>query len=307
MFTDAARAGVTKEGQTYGLPFDNWTLLFHVNLNLMKQAGLVAADGTPVLPHSVDELFVQGKQFRERTGKPYLIQALANEKANYVRLLYTLLKQENSGFFKDPTKIDLKTPEARKAVELMRRIKAEGLTTSHDYAGSVAAFAHGEGGIAVNGTWLIGNYDAEAGKKGSPLANGYTVYPVPQLFPGRDSSYVDGHGWVMPHKSRTPEQVEAIGKLYKFLFENDFQWSRTGHLPASRAVFGMPEFKALPHRDTIAKIATTGEPLPPEVRRQFAIQDIIGEEVGAAVNGDKSVDDALATAQSRINELLSEL
>lgn len=29
-FTDAGRGGVTKEGQMYGLPFDNWTMLFHV-------------------------------------------------------------------------------------------------------------------------------------------------------------------------------------------------------------------------------------------------------------------------------------
>ena len=51
----------------YALPFDNWTMLFHVNLNLMKEAGLVNADGTPVLPTSVDEFFEQGKKFKDAT------------------------------------------------------------------------------------------------------------------------------------------------------------------------------------------------------------------------------------------------
>lgn len=307
-FTEAARGGVTKEGQLFGLPFDNWTMLFHVNMNLMKQAGLVNADGKPILPTSADELIAQGKQFKEKTGKPYLVQILANETAAYARVLYTLLQQQNADFFADPTKITLNTPEAKNVVELMKKIKDEGLTTTGlDYAASVTSFTNGDGGIAVNGTWLIGDFVAQSEKEGTALAGGYTVYPVPQLYPGRDSTYADGHSWVMPHKDRTPEQTEAIGKLFKFLAENDFQWARTGHLPAVKAVFAMPEFKALPHRENIAEIAETGRSLPGAVQRQFAIQDIIGEEVGAAVNGDKTIDEALGSAESRINDLLANI
>ncbi|PRD44742.1 sugar ABC transporter substrate-binding protein [Phyllobacterium phragmitis] len=307
-FTDAARDGVTKEGQMFGLPFDNWTMLFHVNLNLMKQADLVNADGTPVLPTSIDEFFAQGKQFKEKTGKPYLVQILANETAVYARILYTFLQQQNSDFFADPTKIKLTTPEARAVVEFMKRINDEGLTTlGLDYAAAVSAFAGGAGGIAVNGTWLIGDYVAQSQKSDTALAGGYTVYPVPQLFPARDSTYADGHSWVLPHKDRTPEQTAAIGKLFKFLADNDFQWARTGHLPAVKAVFDTPEFKALPFRDNIAKIAETGRSLPGAVQRQFAIQEILSEELGAAINGDKSVDDALSTAESRINDLLANI
>ena len=307
-FTDAARGGVTKEGHLFGLPFDNWTMLFHVNLNLMKQAGLVNADGTPILPTSAEELIAQGKQFKEKTGKPYLVQILANETAAYARVLYTMLQQQNADFFADPTKITLNTPEAKNVVELMKKIKDEGLTTTGlDYAASVTSFTNGDGGIAVNGTWLIGDFVAQSEKEGTALSGGYTVYPVPQLYPGRDSTYADGHSWVMPHKDRTPEQTEAIGKLFKFLAENDFQWARTGHLPAVKAVFAMPEFKALPHRENIAEIAETGRSLPGAVQRQFAIQDIIGEEVGAAVNGDKSIDEALGSAESRINDLLANI
>ncbi|MDR7033154.1 extracellular solute-binding protein [Mesorhizobium sp. BE184] len=307
-FTDAARDGVTKDGKMFGLPFDNWTMLFHVNLNLMKEAGLVNADGTPILPKSADELIAQGKQFKEKTGKPYLVQIYANETAAYTRILYTLLQQQNSDFFADPTKIKLNTPEAKAALEFMKKIKDEGLTTTGlDYAAAVTAFQNGDGGIAVNGTWLIGDYVAQSEKEGTPLAKGYTVYPVPQLYPGRDSTYADGHSWVLPHKDRTPEQTAAIGKLFKFLADNDYEWARTGHLPSVKAVFDKPEFKALPHRENIAEIAQTGRSLPAAVQRQFPIQDIIGEEAGAAINGDKSVDDALTSAESRINDLLANL
>ncbi len=49
-FTAAARAGVTVDGRTMGLPIDVWAPLWHVNMNLFREAGLVA-DGKPVLPH----------------------------------------------------------------------------------------------------------------------------------------------------------------------------------------------------------------------------------------------------------------
>ncbi|WP_319532997.1 hypothetical protein [uncultured Cohaesibacter sp.] len=43
------------------------------------------------------------------------------------------------------------------------------------------------------------------------------------------------------------------------------------------------------------------------MKRQFAIQDIIGEELAAAISGDKSVDDALGRIESRVNDLLGNL
>ncbi|WP_316858186.1 extracellular solute-binding protein [uncultured Cohaesibacter sp.] len=307
-FTDAARGGSTKEGKMFALPFDNWAMLFHVNLNLMKEAGLVKEDGTPILPSSVDEFFAQGKQFKEKTGKPYLVQVYANETAAYTRMFYTTMMQQKYDFFADPKKIDLSGPEAKAALEFMKKTHDDGLSSlGMDYTAAVSGFSSGKGGIAVNGTWLIGDYDAQSKEEGNALSGGYTVYPVPQFFAAKNATYVDGHGWVIPRGDRDDEKMAAIGKLFKFLKDNDFEWARTGHLPAVKSVFDMPEFKALPHRDNIAPISVIGQSLPPEVMRQFAIQDIIGEEVGAAVNGDKSIDDAIERIETRVNDLLGNI
>jgi multiple sugar transport system substrate-binding protein len=43
------------------------------------------------------------------------------------------------------------------------------------------------------------------------------------------------------------------------------------------------------------------------VQRQFSIQDILGEELAAAIAGHKPVDVALADAEHRVNELLFHL
>jgi multiple sugar transport system substrate-binding protein len=307
--TDAAREGATKDGKIYGLPIDNWTMLFHINMDLFKQAGLVNADGTPKLPTSVDELMAQAEQFKQKTGKPYFVQNLANETALYTRNLYTYLFQQDSDFFADPKHVKLNTPEAKKVIEMYKAIFDKDYTTKDlDYGGAINAFLAGEGGVHLNGTWVVGDYNAESEKAGTALnKGGYAVYPYPQLFGGTKAQYADGHTWAVSQKDRTPEQLAAIGKFMKFFADNDFEWSRTGHLPAYKAVIDSAEFKALPHRDTISAIAQLGKPLPSAVQRQFAIQDIVGEEMNAAVTGQKDVDAALADMESRVNELLANL
>ncbi|MGO2234868.1 sugar ABC transporter substrate-binding protein [Marinomonas sp. UCMA 3892] len=305
-FTEAGISSVTKEDGIYALPFDNWTMLFHVNNNLMRQAGLLKKDGTPILPTSREELFSQGKQFQEATGKPYLIQVSANETASFARMFYTLMMQQNSTFFDDPRKIDLTGEDAKKTLTFMKdmlNVTAKNL----DYAAAVSGFSSGDAGISVNGTWLIGSYDNQSKESNNALSGGYSVYPIPQFFDKKDVTYTDGHGWAVPRGKRSDEKMAAIGKLFKFFYDNNYQWARTGHLPVVKAVINSEQFKSLPHRSDIAKIAKTGQALPSAVLRQFAIQDILGEELSSAVNGDKSIDDALKTAQYRVNDLLENI
>lgn len=306
-FTEASLKGVTLEGEIWGMPFDTWAMLWHINLNDFREAGLVE-NGRPILPTSPEELLAQARQFKRATGKPYLVQASANQKPVYARNLYTFLMQQDADFFADPARIELTTPEARRVVEMFKAIHDENLTTKNqDYASATRGFLNGDGGVYLVGTWVIGIYQAESERPGRPLSGGYTVMPYPQLFDGRDASYVDGHAWVVPAKERTELQRDAVFRLLKFFAANDFEWARTGHLPAFASIVESERFAALPHRASIAKLTTTGAPLPPGVERQFAIQDIIGEELAPAISGQKPIDEALADAEQRINDLLHHL
>lgn len=306
-FTEASRKGVAKDGRIWGMPFDTWAMLWHINLNYFRQAGLVE-NGEPVLPRNPEELLVHARRFKAATGKPYLVQATANQKPVYARNLYTFLMQQEAAFFADPQEIRLQTPEARRVVEMFKAIHDERLTTmNQDYASATNGFLNGDGGVYLVGTWLIGIYEAESRRPDRPLSGGYTVVPYPQLFPERDASFADGHAWVMPVKERTDAQREAVFRLMRFFADHNFEWARTGHLPAFAEVIESERFLSLPHRRNIAKLAVTGEPLPPGVQRQFAIQDIIGEELAPAISGRKPIDEALADAEQRINDLLFHL
>jgi multiple sugar transport system substrate-binding protein len=303
-FTSAARQGVVRDGQIYALPFDNWAPLWHINLNLFRQAGLARGD-TPVLPRSSEELITQARQFKRITGKPYFIQSMVNEPSTYARNLFTFLMQQNSDFFSDPKHINLTTPEARRVLLLFKQIYDEGLSTKdQDYSAATSAFMNGQGGVYLVGTWMIGAYDQASKSANSPLHKGYTVVPYPQLFGAREATYADGHAWAVTRGARSPAQVAAVFRFLRFLKDEDFEWSRSGHLPAYQEVIDSAAWQQLPYRKQLSTLVDNAQALPTGVQRQYLIQQIVSQEMQSGITGQKTVDAALQDAQRRINDLL---
>src|SRR3546814_12895020 len=89
-------------------------MLWHVNTNLFRKAGLMR-NGQPILPRSPEELLAQAEQFERRTGKPYLVQATANEYASYTRNFYTFVMQQGVPLFTDARHDNFRTPAAHHA------------------------------------------------------------------------------------------------------------------------------------------------------------------------------------------------
>jgi multiple sugar transport system substrate-binding protein len=305
-FTEAARQGVTMYGHVYGLPWDTHGGLFHVNTALFANAGLMR-DGKPVLPTTGDELITQARQFEQRTGKPYLIQSNVGDPAFAARNLYTYMMAQGAVLFPDPKHIKLNTPIGLQVATFFRRINAEKLgTLNMDTPGAIAAFVSGEGGIYPTGTWMIGSFQQEAETPGRPLYKSYAVFPYPRLW-GERVEYVSGHSWVVPARKRTPQQRAAIARFFKFMAAHNYDWVRTGHIPAFKAVLTDPRFLALPHRQDIAPLAQMGRPLPAYVLRQNAIEGIVGEEAAAAFTGQKSIPQALSAAERRVDDMLAQV
>lgn len=305
-FTAAARRGVTIGSHIYGLPIDTHGGLFHVNTALFAKAGLMSG-GKPILPNSAEELIKQAAQFERRTGKPYLIQSLVGDPAGAARNLYTYMMAQGAVLFPDAKHIRLNTPIGVRVATFFRQINVQHLgTLNMDTPAAIAAFMNGEGGIYPTGTWMIGSFEEEAETPGRPLYKSYDVFPYPRLW-GQPVEFVSGHTWVVPERKRTAKQREAIARFFKFMAEHDYDWARTGHIPAFKAVLDEARFKALPHRSEIAPLASMGRPLPAYVLRQNAIEGIVGEEAAAAFTGQKTIPQALSEAEQRVDTLLAQV
>jgi multiple sugar transport system substrate-binding protein len=209
--------------------------------------------------------------------------------------------------FPDAHHIKLNTPIGLQVATYLRRINAEKVgTLNMDTPAAIAAFVSGRGGIYPTGTWMIGSFEQEATTPGRPLCNSYAVYPYPHLW-GQHVEFVSGHSWVVPAHKRTAAQRAAIARFFRFMAAHNYDWARTGHIPAFKAVLDDPRFKALPHRADIAPLASIGRPLPSNVQRQNAIEGIVGEEAAAAFTGQKPIERALADAERRVNDLLGQV
>ncbi|WP_439635369.1 ABC transporter substrate-binding protein [Oceanicaulis sp.] len=304
-FTEAADLASTIEGARWSLPIDTWAPLWHINMNLFREAGLVDETGQPILPSSPEELYAQAEQFRERTGRPYFVLSTANEYASFARNFYTLALQQDAELFPEPRAADFQSDEVAAALEVFRTVFERDFTTKNqDYSAAVSGFLRGDGGVFIVGTWMVGAFEDASKEAGGPLSNGYAVRTYPRLF-DQQRVFADGHGWAMPVDPRRSEaEAEAVARFLAFFAEHNLDWSRTGHLPVFTDVLESEDWLALPHRQDLSGLAEQATPLPRYVRRQFPLETIVGQEVSAAVTGLKPVSQAQADLDRRAEALL---
>ena len=305
-FTANARTAVTMDNQIYAMPWDTHSWLWHINVNLFKQAGQVDAQGAPILPKTPDEMLAQAKVIQEKTGKPYIIMAstAAGDQANGARGYYSWLYDQNGTIFPNGfDKADFRTPASVKAFETWSRLAQSGaITKGLDGGGALSSFINGGGAVYMTGTWRIDDLLASSEKPGSPLANGYTVRVFPSLF-GEQHVWTDNHTWVLPRGGSDGATRKAALVFLKFLWDHNFDWARGGgHLPARQSA--MAEYAKLPLRQYVVDIPTFGRAAPHDAKRQFGFQGLIGDEIVAMVNTGKTVEQAITSAQDRSEQLL---
>jgi multiple sugar transport system substrate-binding protein len=218
-----------------------------------------------------------------------------------------MMVQQNAPLFTEGAKprINLHSPQAKAVLDLMSQLYAEGLVMQGLDSGAVnQAWFKGEVAVALTGTWRIDDYLAQSEKPESPAYKGYTVIPFPQLYAKR-AAYADGHSWVMLKGGAKDEKTRKAALTFmKFLWDNDGEWARTGHLPANRTVIESAAFKALPMRSNIAEVSSTGRGMPHNVPRQRAIEVIVDQEIGNMLLSKKPLVQVQEAAETRVNKLL---
>ncbi len=292
---------VSYEGGIYGVPMDFHANLWHVNMDVMEAAGLVA-DGKPVLPTSPAELLEHAQMVKDATGQDYLAADFAQFPIG-VRLVLALMWQQNANIFDGDT-ATINNDAAKAAVSAMTQLfDAELANPQLNYADSQQAFLNGEAAILVNGTWVVDFYAAEAAKAEVGL-NNYYVADFPTLF-DTGATWADSHMWAIPAsvKANDPETYAASLKVLAFINDHNVDWARTGHMAVRTSVVESDEYANLPHRAEYTGTASIARDTPPS-ERYGAIQDVLNRELQAIWLTGKSVDMALADAEGEVQDLL---
>lgn len=308
-FTSHARRAVTlADGRVYALPMDTHSWLWHFNLNLLKKADLVNTDGTPRVPRSPEELLDHARRFKAATGKPYFIWLTANDNAFMARTLITLVEQQGGHLFApgDTLKLDLQSAEVHRVLTLMKQLYDERLTSRDlDYSAAVQSFINGGGGVMINGTWLLDMMVQQSKMPGAALVKGYYAAPFATLYQ-QPAAWADGHLLVLIEGgAKTEAQRRAARAFLKFINDQGAHWARTGQLPTRRSVLNSTQFRALPMRPQIESLATSGAALPIDVARQFRVQGLIGEAVGAIIVNGADANTILPKVEENVRRMLT--
>ena len=297
-WTDPARGGVTYDGSIYAVPFDLHANLWHVNVDLFKEAGLVDDDGNPILPSSREEFMQQAQTMQEETGKLYFATD-ASQFPVSVRLFLGLVWQQNGSIVSaDGKTATVDTPEAREALDFMLEMFNNGYSDANqNYDAAQEAFLTGEAAVLYNGTWVVDQYNRDT-------SFAYVTRDFPTLY-DTPATWANSHMWVIPKQAENAK-YEAGVRYITFLNDHVKDWGiGTGHLPPRKSVLASEALQAAPQRENYANTANIAHLVPAIVNWQ-ATEDILKEELESTWLTGEDLDEALSTAQQRVSDQLGQ-
>ncbi|MBX3062681.1 MAG: extracellular solute-binding protein [Anaerolineae bacterium] len=296
------RDAVTYNGEIYAIPFDVHGILWHINLDLWKQAGLLNADGKPNIPVGLEAFEAACKQVLEKTNSP--IFGGGDDDIVGTEVIWFSIYAQMGGSIADENGMpSVNTPAAIEALELQIRLRNEGCFSSGELAKTYEGFNQGKVASVNGGTWMVNEFDAQVRDPNAGLKNLY-VAPYPQLG-DKPAVWGGSHTFVVPlGPNADPARVKAAVQYLKFFYDNQLAWTRTGHASVRQSVLDSAEYKALPHHDEYTEFANQVVYLP-KAGWVNAFDQILHEEIQAAILGEKSPEQALNDAQARLVDIAS--
>jgi multiple sugar transport system substrate-binding protein len=299
---DTVREAVTYNGEIYAVPMDVHGALWHINLDLWEQAGLLNDDGTPRIPAGPAEFEAACKAVLEATGSP-IVGSGDDDILGTAWIWASLLAQGGGSAVGTDGMPNVNTPESLEALKTLLNLREDGCIGTGELAVTHQAFINGEIASVTGGTWSINEWDAQVANPNAALKR-YYVAPFPQIG-AQPASWGGSHTWVVPlGASADPERVRAAVAYLKHFWDHNMDWTRTGHATVRTSVGESPEYQALPHHSEYLGFGENAA-FNPSTLWSVGYDQIMHEEVQAAMLGQKAPEQALADAQARLMDVAS--
>ncbi|MFH7835202.1 MAG: ABC transporter substrate-binding protein [Candidatus Aenigmatarchaeota archaeon] len=289
------------EGKVYSLPVSANNLQLFYNKDIFKANGLDPEKP----PKTWDELVEIAKKCTDPAKGIWGMELYTGTGEGLTWQFQVYLWQAGGEFLtSDLKKAAFNSPAGKKALQFW-------VDLIHKYKVSPLApwglFGQGKAAMVMDGTWMVGGW-RPGGWAPLPYDWGTALMPTPS---GGVPATNMGGEQIFIFKT-TPEKQAAAWEFVKWLTSKDVQikWDiLTGFMPIRDSVAKDPVYTSW---------ATTTEPrlLPfiegqkyaharPMVPQYPEISDAFSEEIQKALYGTVSVDEALANAERRVNELLA--
>jgi multiple sugar transport system substrate-binding protein len=258
------------QGKRYAIPLDVPQHVLYMNLKVMRDAGLVGADGKPKVPGSKDDLLAMAKQMTKGDAFGFAIGTLNPGK--YTWGFQNLLWQNGANVYtQDLKRSGLADPAAIEAAEFFGAIHARDKVAPPANANCRDAFIAGKVGMWIAGSWnFTGLREAKVD---------FAVAPVPKIF---KRAVV----WTMPHQFTFPKpkaadtaKREAAWAHVRWMSDHVAEWTlKAGQVSARRAPHSDPRITGDPVLKTLLGQAPNwqgGQPTPKWVAAENLTRPVI--------------------------------
>ena len=279
--------GGTFQGKRYSLPLDVPQHILYLNVKVMKEAGLVGADGRPRVPASRDELVTMAKRIATKADTfGFAIGTVGP--GRYTWGFHNLLWQNGANVYAaDLKKSGLGEPAAIEVAEFWSAIQNQHKIAPPSNANCRDAFIAGKLGLWIAGSWnFTGLREAKVD---------FVAAPVPRLFK-------QATVWTMPHqftlpkkKAVDPAKRDAAWAHVRWMSDHVAEWTlKAGQVSALRKPHSDPRITGDPVFRTLLGQAgqwQSGQPTPKWVAAENITRPVIenvyiGQKPAAAAMGE---------------------
>lgn len=298
-------AAYGKAGVIYGIPLDTHTSIIYYNKDLLKQAGLLGADGKPTGFTGIDNFTAALQKIKDATGVLPLAMSSSNDPATVWRMFYTLYSQQGGTLAANgQLTLDQLDSFGVTAMQAIGDWAKNGLIPSNvDYPGAVALFTTGKAAMMFNGNWEVPTvYDMS--KKGT-LPFNYGLMAFPKLY-GNQDTWADSHNIAIPNNDKKPISAAMLRTVFTwvaYVEKHAAEWASGGHLPAYLPVLNGPELgKLVPVNQYAAQAAkdVTLEPISTVFGVGAPAYSLVGNYLTPVLLGQISASDAVAQFKQQL-------
>jgi multiple sugar transport system substrate-binding protein len=293
-YLPATWQGGTFQGKRYSLPLDVPQHVLYLNVKVMKDAGLVGADGKARVPASRDELVTMAKKMTKDDSFGFGIGTVNPGK--YTWGFHNLLWQNGANIYgSDLKRAGVAEPAALEVAEFWTALPNQHKIVPPANASCRDAFIANRLGMWIAGSWnFTGLREAKVD---------FTAAPVPRIF---KQPVV----WAMPHQYTFPKvksvdraKREAAWTHVRWITDHVAEWTlRAGQVSASRKSHTDPRVTGDPVLRTLLAQAPNwqvGQPTP----KWVAAENITRPVIDSLYTGQKPAKTAMEDLAKQINAL----
>ena len=297
---------VTSEGSVYGVPLYTNAIHLFYRSDLLEKYDLEVPQTWSELEAAATTV-LEGENDPDLTGYISMWAQIEGLFMNYLQFLWGA----GGSFFDDQGNVDIDTPEANRALQTMVDFTDSGLAPesilTYRPNDAMALFRQGRAVFMVvqDFVWPMLNADD------SPVAGDVAMARVPYFQGHSDANTVAMGGWILTMNPYS-ENKEAAAEFMEFITreENALAMAvETGSMPARKDMQDNEQlFESYPIAEQLYADFAVGDVRPSAQAgaKYPELSHIMQSEVHAALSGTKSVDAALESAQSRLEELFAE-